>query len=159
MFNAQRQLLGKQAALGDHEQFVMAIGSGDYEWVDCLVAMGLKQRAGINALQNLSERAASGAWEGRTYTEKDMFHQLWNWCMGGIQLAEIAHQNANLPSMSTIWRHSTMLPLLPSPSYPLLSEVLHNFNSCFSRIVNIIEAEKAVHQVLMFDEIATEQRL
>lgn len=40
-----------------------------------------------------------------------------------------------------------------------MEEVQKNIEACFESITDVLVAKKVVHQILMFDEIATEKRI
>ncbi|KAJ7573003.1 hypothetical protein C8J56DRAFT_1133363 [Mycena floridula] len=156
--NTARKLVGKQGTLDDYKRFVMGLADGGYERVDRIVRAAMSPRLGIHSLQASSyDRAAAGLYHPRNYTEKDDMRQLLNWRIGGTQMAEIAHRTgAALPGLSTIRRRSTVPTIIPSHSIPKLEEVTANVVSCFTSMDEV--KTRVIHQVLMFDEIATERR-
>jgi hypothetical protein len=119
----------------------------------------MDRKLGIHGLQAMYDRAGKGLYHPRNVSEVDNMRQLLNWWMGGNQMAEIAHRNAGLPGLSTIRRRTTVPNLTASPSIPKAKEIESNIKSCFNAdLVEVIVKQKVVHQVLMFDEIATEKR-
>ncbi|KAH9011872.1 hypothetical protein EDB85DRAFT_1900712 [Lactarius pseudohatsudake] len=129
--NASRRLLGKAAALDDHKQWMMAIASGRVERVTSLVQAGLKHKAGIKTLIQQYERAA----------EK-------------------------------LYQPKFLQSLIISPSAPTVAEVERNIMSCNSGLASISDTLdlaldsgtssgglQVVHQVIMFNELAIEQRV
>ncbi|KAJ7598326.1 hypothetical protein C8J56DRAFT_1091577 [Mycena floridula] len=159
--NTARKLVGKQGSLDDYKRFVMGLADGGYERVDRIVRAAMSRRLGIHSLQASYDRAAAGLYHPKNYTEKDDMRQLLNWRIGGTQMAEIAHRTgAALPGLSTIRGRSTVPIIIPSHSKPKPEEVTENVVSCFTGMDEVIGNQKTrvVHQVLMFDEIATERR-
>lgn len=144
--------------LDDYKHFALAISSGKYERVDQIVRVGMGRRLGIRGITALYEQAAQAVYHPRNFTEEDDMRQLLNWRIGGVQIAEIAHRASALPGLSTIRQQSIVRPLVPSPLAPKTSEIVQNLSSCFEGIVDVIRSQKVVHQVLMYDEIATEKR-
>lgn len=64
----------------------------------------------------------------------------------------------NLPSLSILRRRTIIPRLLVSPTMPIASEIETNVLSCFESISEILESQHVVHQVLMLDELKTEER-
>lgn len=82
--------------------------------------------------------------------------------LGGGRVANIAHRIHGSPAASTIRRHGTVAPLLPSPSIPTEAEIKANIDASFIGIGTVLApASKGapIHAVLMYDELAQEKRL
>ncbi|KAI9430083.1 hypothetical protein H4582DRAFT_2064198 [Lactarius indigo] len=164
--NASRKLLGKATALDDHKQWIMAIASGRVDRVASLVQAGLKHRTGIKTLIQQYERAAEKLYQPKGYSNEDLMRSIVMLRLGGARVAEFAHRSLSLPSISTI-RHNTVLrPLIMSPSVPAVSEIEENIISCHSGLAGIGDnldsgacSGRLVHQVIMLDELAIEQRV
>ncbi|KAH8993073.1 hypothetical protein EDB86DRAFT_2805800 [Lactarius hatsudake] len=168
--NASRKLLGKATALDDHKQWIMAIASGRVDRVASLVQAGLKHRAGIKSMIQQYERAAEKLYRPKGYSNEDLMRSIVMLRLGGARVAEFAHRSLSLPSISTI-RHNTVLrPLIVSPSVPMVSEIEENIKSCHSGLAGVgdnpdsgalagASSGQIVHQVIMLDELAIEQRI
>ena len=153
-----RKLANKLQVLDKHQQFLLAIGSGKVERVDRLVRSELKQGSSIHKILDDFNDAINRGLRHVNYTEVDEMKQVLNWKMGGVQLAEISHRNSALPSLSTARRRVTVLPLVVSPAFPRVAEILQNLENSFKGIGSIIAEKRVLHQVLMFDEISVEKR-
>ena len=167
--NTSRKLLGKATALDNHKQWILAIASGRVDRVASLVQAGLKHRAGIRTLIQEYERAAEKLYQPKGYTNEDIMRSIVMLRLGGTRVAEFAHRSLSLPSPTTIRRNTVMPALIVSPSAPTVTEIEENLKSCFS-CVTTTSAKKRdsasgsqgphiLHQVLMLDELAVEQRI
>jgi hypothetical protein len=155
--NDARKLAGKAVVIDDLKQWVMAMGSGRVEHVDRLVRVNLARKGGIQNLLDLYDRAAQQIYHPRNYTEEDELRGLLLWRLGGARVAGIAHRALNLPSLSTLRRRTIIPRLLISLTMPIASEIETNVLSCFESISEILESQHVVHQVLMLDELKTEE--
>jgi hypothetical protein len=157
--NDAQKLVGKAVALDDFKRWVMAVGSGKVERVDRLVRVNLARKGGIRNLLDLYDRAARQVYHPRNYTEEDDLRGLLLWRLGGARVAGIAQCALHLPSLSTL-RHHTLIPrLLVSSLSPSQLEVETNVSSNFQSIFDLIQDHGAMHQILMLDELKTEERL
>jgi hypothetical protein len=156
--NDARKLTAKATALENHKQWMMAIGSGKVERVDRLVRAGISRKVGIRGMLNLYDRTAQKVYRTQNYTEEDALRGLLLWCLGGSRVAAIAHKALDLPSISTLRRKTVVTPIVVSPRQPVKKEVEKNVSACFEKIVDVVEAKRIVHQVLMLDEIKVEER-
>lgn len=96
------------------------------------------------------------------YEEKDFLIGILIWRLGGIRLAEIAHRSLGLPGMTTLRTHSKMVPLIASAGKPTVEEITKNLHAVQDGTTAVLEARGGpaiIHQVLMFDEIASEKRV
>ncbi|KAH9170291.1 hypothetical protein EDB89DRAFT_2190372 [Lactarius sanguifluus] len=170
--NASRRLLGKATALDDHKQWIMAIASGRVDRVASLVQAGLKHKAGIKTLIQQYERAAEKLYQPKGYSNEDLMRSIVMLRLGGARVAEFAHRSLSLPSVTTIRRNTVLQSLIVSPSVPTVGEVERNIMSCHSGLAGIGDTLdlaldsgtssgglQVVHQVIMFDELAIEQRV
>ncbi|THU89600.1 hypothetical protein K435DRAFT_865123 [Dendrothele bispora CBS 962.96] len=140
--NDARLLHGRATALDDYKRF----------W-----------KLGIQGLIDLHERAVVGAYHPRSYEEQDFMKGLINLRMGSVRMAHFAHRAEGLPAVSTLRAHSTIKPLIPSPSQVQKSEVQRNIDIILppadTGAVQRQTNRPVIHAVLMFDEIAVEQRI
>ncbi|KAL0061966.1 hypothetical protein AAF712_011175 [Marasmius tenuissimus] len=149
------EIVRSTKALDMNKKFIVAIGSGGYERTDRLVAAWMRRKGGIHSLMSMYERASAGLLKVYGYTEKDYLRQILNWRIGGQRLVQIAQRSSELPGLTSVRNHSTLSPLLPSPSFPKESEIQANVISCFEGIIEKMKAAHVQHAVLMFDEICT----
>ncbi|PBK59574.1 hypothetical protein ARMSODRAFT_777510 [Armillaria solidipes] len=160
--NDTRLLHGRAAALDDHKRLIIAMKSGKVENLDRLIRIGLKRGLGPRGLLKLYEDAANGVYHPRSYEERDYLRAILFWRVGGVRAEEIAHRAYGLPGITTARDHSTMPAIVPSHSVPRVGEVESNIDSVLplGDLFDASEQPPSVrHQVLMFDEIATEKRL
>jgi hypothetical protein len=155
--NDTRKLLGKAAALDDHKPWIMAIASGKVERVTALVQAGLKNNAGVRGLIRAYERATLGLYRPKGYTEDDIMRSIVMLRLGGSRVADFAHRSLSLPSVTTARRNTVIRPLTVSPAMPTITEVEANITACLEAVPQHGRVQ-ILHQVLMFDELALEQR-
>ncbi|KAG6882604.1 hypothetical protein C0993_009871, partial [Termitomyces sp. T159_Od127] len=136
----------------------MAIGSGKVERVERLVKINLKRKGGIQALLTMHDHAARQVYHPKSYTKEDRLRDLLLWQLGGVRVVGIANRALNLPSHSSLCRHSIISPIVVSPSSPTPKELEANIISCFETLQELLETHNVVHQVLMFDELKIEER-
>ncbi|KAI9432593.1 hypothetical protein H4582DRAFT_2132159 [Lactarius indigo] len=157
--NASQRLLGKATALDNHKQWIMAIAR-------------LKHKAGIKSLIQQYERAAEKLYQPKGYSNEDLMRSIVMLRLGGARVAEFAHRSLSLPSITTIRRNTVLQSLIVSPSAPTVSEVERNIMSCHSGLAGAGDTLdlaldsgtssgglQVMHQVIMFDELAIEQRV
>jgi hypothetical protein len=157
--NDAQKLVGKAVALDNFKRWVMAVGSGKVERVDRLVRVNLARKGGIWNLLDLYNCAAQQVYHPRNYTEEDDLHGLLLWRLGGARVAGIAHHALNLPSLDTLRRRTLIPRLLVSSLSPTKLEVETNVDSNFESIRDLLQDHRVVHQILMLDELKTEERL
>ncbi|KAG6834823.1 hypothetical protein H0H93_007136, partial [Arthromyces matolae] len=157
--NQARRLISQAAALADHKRFMVAIGSGSFERVDRLVRIALEQRRGIRGILTLYMAAAKKIYKPKSYSEEDEMRGLLLWRLGGNQIAHIAHLALSLPSLTTLRNRTITIPIIPSNGSPQIDEIRKNVRATLEPVKEILAKERPVHQVLMFDEIATEKRI
>ena len=156
--NDARKLIGKAAALEDHKEWMMAIGSGKVERIDRLVRAGIASKRGVRGMLEMHNRAAQRVYRTQNYTEEDALRGLLFWRLGGARVAEIAHRALSLPSLSTLRRRTIVPPIVASPGQPTRPEIEKNVSACFESIKDVVGGNNVVHQVLMLDELKVEER-
>ncbi|KAJ7697289.1 hypothetical protein B0H16DRAFT_1840317, partial [Mycena metata] len=158
LLNNSRKLLTLSKSLSDHKRLVVAIGSGDVKRVDRVIAVCIKQKRGIRGMFDTYLRAAKGLWKTANTEEEDMFG-LAMLKLAGVRVTEIAHRALGLPGVTTLRNRMITPPLTASPGAPKVEEIQKNIEVCFGGIVDALATKKVVHQIIMFDEIATEKRI
>ncbi|KAJ7204890.1 hypothetical protein B0H12DRAFT_1035223, partial [Mycena haematopus] len=152
----------KMAAIDDYKELTMAIATGKMVRIGNLLEAGLANHAGVRGLVSLCLCASVGKVHA-AHDTTNMAVGLLLLRLGGSRVAEIGHCALGLPSVSTLRRHTTIRPLLPSPGMPTVEEIEANIDSCldataeFSANKSQGTAVRIVHQVLMLDEIVTEK--
>lgn len=131
-----------------------------------LVQAGLKNKAGIKALNHQYERAAKKLYQPKGYSHEDLMRSIVMLRLGGARVAEFAHRSLSLPSVTTIRRNTVLQPLIVSPSVPTAAEIEENITLCCSGLISADNLNSSlelgasvVHQVLMLDELAIERRV
>lgn len=81
--NDASKLVGKVTALESHKEWIMAIGSGKVECIDCLVHAGLAAKKGIWGMLELHNCTAQKVYHTQNYTEEDALQGLLLWCLWG----------------------------------------------------------------------------
>ncbi|KAK7016651.1 hypothetical protein R3P38DRAFT_2785832 [Favolaschia claudopus] len=130
--NTARKLLVQARSLSDYKRLVRAIGSG-------VVQNG----RGVRGVLRLHDEAARGVYHPKDYTEEDDLRGILNWKMGGNRLADFAHRALGLPNDIA---EST-------DRIPQVGEVAQNVEACFKGLKDALTDRKAVHAILMFDDI------
>ncbi|KAJ7733376.1 hypothetical protein B0H14DRAFT_3614798 [Mycena olivaceomarginata] len=64
-----------------------------------------------------------------------------------------------LPGVTTLRNRMITPPLTTSPGTPQIHEIQKNIDAVFTGITDILASKKVVHQIVMFDKIATEKRI
>ncbi|KAG6848163.1 hypothetical protein H0H93_002810, partial [Arthromyces matolae] len=157
--NQARRLIGQAAALADHKRFLIAMGSGKHERVERLVSIALRQRRGIRGILGLYDAAARQVYKPKSYSEEDDMRGILLWRLGGPRMVQIGHKALGLPSLTTLRHRSLMIPIIPSAGPPRVLEIQKNVEATFESVQELLEEPRIVHQILMFDEIATEKRI
>ncbi|KAJ7648621.1 hypothetical protein DFH06DRAFT_997187 [Mycena polygramma] len=153
------RVITQARSLSDYKRLVTAIGSGAVERVDRVVGIALGRKRGVRGILRVYDDAGRGYYHPKSFTEEDDMRGILIWKLAGNRVSDIVHRSLGLPSRSTLRTRETVPPLVPSAGKPQKSEVAQNVQSCFEGIAEVLTAKKVVHQVLMFDEIATEQRI
>lgn len=160
--NHARTLATKIRALDDHKRFLAAVASKRVERVDRIVRLGLRHGRGIRFLLGQCVKAAEGLYSPKDYEERDYMRGIVLWKLGGNRIAGIAHRALGLPSITTLKNQTRIPPIGISPRQPTVQEVSKNVAMSFEGMEEALKLEPGArnrHAVLMFDEIATEQRL
>ncbi|KAJ7877824.1 hypothetical protein B0H13DRAFT_1892981 [Mycena leptocephala] len=156
--NTARKILVHARSLSDYKRLVRPIGSRVAQNIDRLVRVALRQKRGTRAILRLHDYVARSVYNPKDYTGEDDLRGVLTRKMGGNRLADLAHRSLGLPSRTTLRSRLTVPPITPSSGIPQVSEVVQNVEACFAGITDVL-ATKVVHQILMFDELATEKRV
>ncbi|KAJ7256659.1 hypothetical protein C8J57DRAFT_1437007 [Mycena rebaudengoi] len=158
VLNSSRVLLTQATALSDYKRFVVAIGSGKVRKVDRVVHACIQQKRGIRGMLTTYVQAAKGLYNAADDDEDDAvgvaLMQL-----GGTRVAEIAHRALGLPGLTTLRNRMITPPLAPSAGVPQVREIQQNIDACFAGISDALVTKRVVHQIVMWDEVATEKRV
>jgi hypothetical protein len=146
-------------ALALHKQWVAAVASGKVLRVDRLAATHLNHKVGIAGLMKHWFNASKHIYKPLNYTQEDYLRGLLIWHLGGARLVGIAHRALDLPSVSTLRRHSIVPNLIASSTHPKPVEIEANLLASFKEIEDRIGTEGVVRQILMVDELKVEERL
>jgi hypothetical protein len=157
--NDGKKIASRTRALALHKQWVAAVASGKVLRVDRLAATHLNHKVGIAGLMKHWFNASKHIYKPLNYTQEDYLRGLLIWRLGGARLAGIAHRALDLPSVSTLRRHSIVPNLIASPTHPKPVEIEANLRASFKEIEDRIGTEGVVHQILMVDELKVEERL
>lgn len=153
------KLAGKAVALDDMKWWVMAVGSGKVECIDCLVRINLARSSSIQSLLNLYDWAAKRVYHPQNYTEEDQLQGLLLWRLSGSRVAGIAHQALNFPSVSILHHHMLIPRLLVFVLVPTKLEIKTNVTNNFEDMYELLESHWVIQQVFMLDELKTEEWL
>ncbi|KAJ6603900.1 hypothetical protein B0H10DRAFT_1922985 [Mycena sp. CBHHK59/15] len=156
--NDLRALSSKMGQLDEHKQFVMAVASGKVERVAQLVRACLNNHVGIRGLVERYQRACEVVYNPKGFDEDDMMLGLLILRLGGARLAGIVHRAKGLPGISTLRSNTIIRPLRASPGMPTPKEIEANIDACAEGEPESTGPPVIVHRILMFDEIAVEQR-
>ncbi|KAF8871903.1 hypothetical protein CPB84DRAFT_1899648 [Gymnopilus junonius] len=110
----------------------MAVASRDVHQVDWLINIGLHQKKGVCVLLASVMAAAQGHYHPKSFTEEEDMHLIY--CP----------------------------PIIPSHAKPTADQVLKNVEATLEGVLDVIHSQmkgKAVHTLVMFDELATEKRI
>ena len=162
--NQARKLLVKATSLNDQKRLLMAIASGEVNCVDRLLSIGIEQKRGARGLMTLYNQAAKNYYNPKSFTEEEEdMKAILMWRLGGNWLAEINHRANNSPNTTYLRTCTTIPPIIPSHSKPMVEEVQKNVKVTFNGLFEVIHSQnpgsKYVHAVLMFDKLATEKRV
>ncbi|KAJ7671994.1 hypothetical protein B0H17DRAFT_1335340 [Mycena rosella] len=157
--SAASKVITQARSLSDYKRLFKAVGSGVVQRVDRVVGIALKRKRGVRGILRVHDDAARGVYQPKSFTEEEDMRSLLIWKLAGNRVADIVHRSMGLPSRTTLRTRETVPPLVPSPGKPQPSEVAQNVQACFESIAEVIAAKKVVHQVLMYDKIATEKRI
>ncbi|KAG8709531.1 hypothetical protein FRC09_000625, partial [Ceratobasidium sp. 395] len=151
--NAQR-LLGR---LSDHKHLVFALAQSDDVAVGRIVRVAIRQGCGVRAIVTRIGQAREGLYHCQHYLKKDIDVALLVLRIGGPRLLYALSKATNLPSLSTVYRHSERSYLQPSIAFPTMDEVLANILSiCGPAFI----AELGIRGFsILIDELTLEERL
>jgi hypothetical protein len=157
----ERLLAGISGQLDDAKRLHVAIASGKVKNVHVLLRVALNHKRNVRTILRRYCDAAAGVYSPRDMSEEAVMQGILLWRLGGVRIAEFAHLALGLPSLSVLRRQSTVLPIMPSPIFPIPSEVEVNVCAVFTD--GLLDALKksdknVLHLVLMLDELATEKR-
>jgi hypothetical protein len=158
--NDVKKLVGKEGVIDVHKQMLLALSSQRIPRIDHVLRVGFRHGAGIHSMLELVKRAADGTYHPKGFDEEDDLQVLLFLRLGGARVANIAHCIFGTPSVSTIRTRTTVLQILPSPSFPTHYEIEHNVRASFEGLLDIFGAstQKMLHAVVMFDELVVEKR-
>ena len=110
------------------------------------------------------ERAAEKLYQPKGYSNEDLMCSIIMLRLGRACVVEFAHRSLSLPSITTIQHNTVLQPLIVSPSMPTVTEIEENITLCYSGLPGVGDTLdsgessgrlQVVHQVIMFDELAT----
>jgi hypothetical protein len=159
--NTDRVIARFTSQMDDTKRLHLAIASGKARNVDVLFRAAINHKRTIRKTLERYCDAAAGVYKPRNTSEEAIMQGLLIWRVGGVRVAQFAHLALGLPSISVLRRESTILPIMPSPDFPTLSEIERNMHAVFTDgLLDTLKegGEKVLHLVLMLDEIATEKR-
>jgi hypothetical protein len=138
----------------------MAVGSGSYSRLQALVGRGLHSGWSISAILTQVDNAVKGYYKAKGCAEIGYQRALIIYRFGGARLADFAHRALGLPSLGTACKHSTLVPLRVSASYPMPDKVTANFYSVFPKKDNLATPSNAIigYSVLL-DNVALQKQL
>ncbi|KAJ7857349.1 hypothetical protein B0H13DRAFT_1902276 [Mycena leptocephala] len=150
--NGTRTIGRKMAAIDDYKELTMAIASGKMARVGNLLESDLANHAGVRRLVGICLRTSVDKVRA-AHDAANMAVGLLLLRLGGSCVAEISHRALGLPSVSTLRRHPTIRPLLPSPGMPIVEEIESNIDSCLDATAEFSATQS------QGPEIATEKRV
>jgi hypothetical protein len=159
--NTARKLNGKLGVLDDQKKLLMAVAYGGIQRIDALLRAGFRNKAGVQGMMKLVDRAMQGLYKPKNFTEEEMLRNLLFLKLGGSRVAEIAHRALGGPGVSTLRRHSVNRPLRAASSFPTTADIRYNLDASFGVSANNAREgsnDNATGYILMFDEIAVECR-
>jgi hypothetical protein len=145
------------AAIDDYKELTMAIASGKMARVGNLLESDLANHAGVRRLVGICLRTSVDKVRA-AHDAANMAVGLLLLRLGGSCVAEISHRALGLPSVSTLRRHPTIRPLLPSPGMPIVEEIESNIDSCLDATAEFSATQsqgtslRIVHQVLRLQQ-------
>ncbi len=158
--NDLKKLVGKEGTIDIHKQMLLAISSQRIPRVDRVLRAGFRTGAGIQSMLKLVKKAAEGTYHPKGSDEEEDLQALLFLRLGGARVADVAHRIFGTPGVSTIRKHTIIPQIIASPSFPTSREIESNITASFKAIRDILGAstQKALHAVIMFDEISVEAR-
>ncbi|KAF8192027.1 hypothetical protein K438DRAFT_2136827, partial [Mycena galopus ATCC 62051] len=143
----------KMATIDAYKELTMAIASDNMSQVSHVLQAGLNNGAGVYGLIGLLRHGVGAAHGAAAMSLGLLFLRL-----GGSRVAEIAHRALGLPSVSTLRRHTTICPLIPSPGMPTVAEIEANIEATRDATLPSTGPIRIMHGGVLLDEVATERR-
>lgn len=158
LLTSSRNLLTQTGTLSDYKRSVVAIGSGQVQRVDRVVSACIEQKRGLRGIFDAFLRAEKGLHHPVPTEEEEMLGVA-VLKLAGVRVAEILHRAIGLPGITTLRNRMITPPLTASPGAPQVQEIQKNVEAIFAGITDALASKRVVHQIIMFDEIATEKRI
>ena len=156
--NDAKKLVGREGTIGLHHKVLLAMSSGKILRMDRILHVASDCRMSLAAILDLIRKAAHGLYRPKGFSEEEDLQTLLFLRLGGQRVAEIAHRIFGIPAPSTVRHHTMILPLICSPSYPVVKDLEANLTAAFDSLSPTLATQGKYHIVLMFDEIAQERR-
>src|SRR5260370_32919455 len=143
---------------------MMIVSSGDIARVDAVMHTGLKRHMSIKAIVELFRKAVEKGYAAKSFTEHEMGLGLLFLCLGGTQLASIAHRALGMPAVTTIQHAQPTKPLCISSHLPTTSKLVHNISVSLTAGLfgkddgaDLMKKLESSTYVLMFNEVKIEE--
>lgn len=158
--NVARKLVGQEGIIDVHKQMLLALSTQRISRIDHVLRVGFKRGASIHSMLETIKRAANGTYHPKGYNEEDDLQGLLFLRLGGARVADIAHHIFGTPSARTIRTRTIVPQIIPSPSFPTHDEIQRNVVASFEGLLKGLglSRQKALHAIVMFDELAIEKR-
>ncbi|KAI0258117.1 hypothetical protein BC834DRAFT_836446, partial [Gloeopeniophorella convolvens] len=158
--NDARKLVGLEGVLDTQKKVLLAVSSQSIPRIDRVLRVGFNRGASMQSILLMVQKAADGVYRPKGFDERDNLLASLFLRYGGARLANMTARVFGTPAASTIRKRTNIPILAPSPSMPTLSEVTQNIRAALEAIVDILAgpSEGPCHAVLMWDELAIEQR-
>ena len=140
-----------------HRQVLLAMSSRKIPWLDHVLHVASDCHMSVVAILDLIQKAGCGLYHPKGFAEEEDLQTLLFLCLGGQQVAEIAHHMFGIPAPSTVCCHTMIPPLICSPSYPAVKDLESNLEAAFESLLLALAAQEKYHIVFMLDEIAQER--
>jgi len=154
-----KTLVGKEGTTDIHKQMLLAISSQCIPCVNHVLHVGFHNGTGIHTMLKLIKKAAVGMYHTKGFDEEEDLQALLFLCLGGAQVADIAHCIFGTPAVSMIQTHIIIPQIIASPSFPACYEIACNIAASFDAICDTLggSTQTMLHAVIMFDEILVEK--
>jgi len=155
--NEFKKLVGKQGAINVHKQLLLAISLQHIPHVDHVLHVGFRHGTSIHTMLELIKKAAEGTYHPKGFDKEEDLQALLFLCLGGVQVADVAHHIFGTPAVSTIRRRTIIPPILASPSFPTPNEIKWNITSSFKAISDILgmSTQKMLHASIAATRLTT----
>jgi len=90
--NDLKKLVGKEGAIDMHKQMLLAISLWRIPHINWVLCSGFRRGAGIHMILELIKKAAEGTYHLKGFDEKEDLQALLFLCLGGAQVADVAHR-------------------------------------------------------------------